>query len=485
MITKAVAIVGRPNVGKSTLFNVLTKSRAALVADRPGVTRDRIYGEATLGSETVLLIDTGGISGEPETDETLENLMAGQSWQATEESDFILFVVDARDGVSNADYEIAKKLRSLNKPLILVVNKIDGCVADVVISDFYSLGLGEPLGIAAAHGRGINLLTEKLIETLGARAEVSPETEEEGEVEDIEEEVEEDITKKSIKIAIIGRPNVGKSTLVNRMLGEDRVVVFDAPGTTRDSIYIPFERQGQQYTIIDTAGVRRRGRIDDFVERFSVVKSLQAIKEADVVIYVADAVEGLTDQDANLLGFVVDVGRALVVTINKWDGLSDYQKDLTKHSMLRKLFFVDYARHRFISALHGSGVGLLFNDVIEAYKSAIKKHSTSTLNRLLEQAVIAHQPPLVNGRRIKLKLAHMGGHLPPKIIIHGNQTASVPNSYKRYLEKFYRDALHLIGTPIQIEFKSSSNPFEGRKNQLTDRQIRKKRRLIRHLKKSR
>lgn len=480
-----VAIVGRPNVGKSTLFNVLTRTRAALVADRPGITRDRIYGEATFGSQTVLLIDTGGISGEPETDQSLENLMAGQAWLATQESDIVLFVVDAKDGVANADYEIAKKLRELNKPIFLVVNKIDGSAVEIVTADFYALGMGDPIAIAAAHGRGINILTEKIVETI--EYDLPPQTVQEHEAlseEQTDEEFEDLLKKKNIRIAIIGRPNVGKSTLVNRMLGEDRVVVFDLPGTTRDSIYIPFERQGQAYTIIDTAGVRRRGRIEDYVERFSVVKSLQAIKEADVVIFVADATEGLTDQDANLLGFVVDVGRALVVTINKWDGLSDYQKEQTKYTLERRLFFVDYARQRFISALHGSGVGLLFNDVIEAYKSAAKKHSTSTVNRLLEQAVFEHQPPLVNGRRIKLKLAHMGGHLPPLIVIHGNQTASVPNSYKRYLEKYYRNALHLVGTPIRIEFKSSHNPFEGKKQApLTPRQRRKRQRLIKHVKK--
>jgi len=484
-VNKVVAIVGRPNVGKSTLFNVLTRTRAALVADRPGITRDRIYGEATFGSQTVLLIDTGGISGEPETDQSLENLMAGQAWLATQESDIVLFVVDAKDGVANADYEIAKKLRELNKPIFLVVNKIDGSAVEIVTADFYALGMGDPIAIAAAHGRGINILTEKIVETI--EYDLPPQTVQEHEAlseEQTDEEFEDLLKKKNIRIAIIGRPNVGKSTLVNRMLGEDRVVVFDLPGTTRDSIYIPFERQGQAYTIIDTAGVRRRGRIEDYVERFSVVKSLQAIKEADVVIFVADATEGLTDQDANLLGFVVDVGRALVVTINKWDGLSDYQKEQTKYTLERRLFFVDYARQRFISALHGSGVGLLFNDVIEAYKSAAKKHSTSTVNRLLEQAVFEHQPPLVNGRRIKLKLAHMGGHLPPLIVIHGNQTASVPNSYKRYLEKYYRNALHLVGTPIRIEFKSSHNPFEGKKQApLTPRQRRKRQRLIKHVKK--
>lgn len=483
MSTKVVAIVGRPNVGKSTLFNVLTKTRSALVADRPGITRDRIYGEARFGEQSAILVDTGGICGESSGEQTLELLMEGQSWQATQESDLIVFMVEAKEGLTPADQEIARKLRTLNKPICLVVNKIDGSMADVVTAEFYGLGLGEPFPIAAAHGRGIHLLTDKLAEMLEA---LSPPIEELQEVETelTQEDENKAQTATDIKIAIIGRPNVGKSTLVNRMLGEERVVVFDLPGTTRDSIYIPFERHDQRYTIIDTAGVRRRGRIEDFVEKFSVIKSLQAIKEADVVIFVADAVEGLTDHDANLLGFVVESGRALVVAINKWDGLSDYQKQCTKQSMLRKLFFVDYARHRFISALHGTGVGLLFQDVIEAYRSATKKHSTSTLNRLLERAVELHQPPLVNGRRIKLKMAHMGGHLPPKIVIHGNQTAAVPNAYKRYLEKFFRESLSLIGTPIQMEFKSSENPFEGRKNSLTDRQIRKKRRLIRHHKKS-
>lgn len=484
MIHKAIAIVGRPNVGKSTLFNVLTKTRSALVADRPGLTRDRIYGEAAIGEQTVLLIDTSGVSGIPESEQTLESLMEGQSWQATQESDLILFVVDAKDGIVNADYDIAKRLRALNKPVFLVMNKIDGRSIEIATADFYSLGLGEPIPIAAAHGRGIAILKEQISQAIGSTTEEVVEAGLDVAEDATQEESEAAIKDRNIRIAIIGRPNVGKSTLVNRILGEERVVVFDQPGTTRDSIYIPFERQGQKYTIIDTAGIRRRGRIDDVVERFSVIKTLQAIKEADVVIFVSDATEGLTDQDANLLGFVVETGRALVVTINKWDGLTEYQKEQAKHSLLRRLAFVDYARQRFISALHGSGVGLLFKDVIEAYTSAIRRHSTSKINKLLEEAVKGHQPPLVNGRRIKLKLAHMGGHLPPIIVVHGNQTSSVPNSYKRYLEKFYREALHLVGTPIRMEFKSSTNPFEGKKpSPLTQSKRRKKERLMRHVKK--
>jgi GTP-binding protein len=466
-----IAIVGRPNVGKSTLFNQLTKSREALVVDLPGVTRDRQYGAGKIGSKPFIVIDTGGVG---VIDSGIDNLMADQSWQAVEDADIILFLVDGRSGLVTADQDVALKLRQKDKPVYLVVNKTDGLNTDIAVSDFYALGIkGEPIPIAASHGRGVTHLIETVLESYP----LPPEED----AEDLREK--ENFAETGIKIAIAGRPNVGKSTLVNRMLGEERVVVFDEPGTTRDSIYIPLERFGTKYTLIDTAGVRRRARISETVEKFSVVKTLKAIDDCHVVILVLDARAGVTDQDLGLLGYILETGRALVVAINKWDGLDMEQKESVKKTLNYRLTFADFATVHYISALHGSGVGNLFDSVHKAYQSATKELSTNELTRVLIKAVALHTPPMVRGRRIKLRYAHAGGHRPPLIIIHGNQTEEVPETYKRYLMNVFRIQLKLEGTPIRIQFKTSTNPYEGKRNPLTPRQEYKRKRLKNFVKK--
>lgn len=431
-----IAIIGQPNVGKSTLFNRLTKTHNALVVDMPGVTRDRHYGEGRMGEKPYIVIDTGGITGD---EEGLDAMMAGQSWQAIIEADVVLFMVDAKFGASPGDHFIAKKLREehADKSVYVVANKTDGLDEQVAIADFYQLSLGDPIAIAASHGRGVRVLIEKVLKPLF----------------DAQEDGEDEPKHKGIKIAIVGRPNVGKSTLVNRMLGEERVVVFDQPGTTRDSIFIPFEREGQEYTIIDTAGVRRRKNIREAVEKFSVVKTLQAIDQSNVVIYLIDGQEGITDKDLSLLGFILEAGRSLVVSVNKWDGLDDDQKTQIKSDFERQLHFVSFAKRFFISALHGTNVGHLFDAVKEAYESATRDLQTSLLTRILEAAVKAHQPPMRQGRRIKLRYAHAGGKLPPLIVIHGTRVSLLPLSYRRYLTNHFRKSLKLIGTPIRFSFK--------------------------------
>lgn len=461
-----IALVGRPNVGKSTLFNRLTRTRDAIVADMPGLTRDRQYGDAKYDDHEFIVIDTGGITGD---EEGIDAYMRDQSLQAVEEANVVLFLVDAHTGVTAADEMLAKHLRTRQKPLMLVVNKIDGQNQDIVMADFYSLGVGAPLGIAASHGRGISRLMDSVFECLSL-PEPEPETEEEA-------------AEKGIKMAIVGRPNVGKSTLVNRMLGEERVIVYDMPGTTRDSVYIPFERQGKRYTIIDTAGVRKRGKVNETVEKFSVIKTLQAVEDANVVVMVLDARENIVEQDLHLLGFVLETGRSLVIAINKWDGMDADSKERIKSELERRLVFVDFAKIHFISAKHGTGVGELYGSIEKAYKSAFTKLSTPYLTKVLEDALADHQPPMAGGRRIKLRYAHMGGSNPPLIVIHGNQTDRVPRSYRRYLENTFRRVMEVEGTPIRIEFKTGSNPFAGRRNKLTPRQEYKKSRMISHHKK--
>ncbi|MCD6039089.1 MAG: der [Gammaproteobacteria bacterium] len=456
-----VAIVGRPNVGKSTLFNCLTSSRAALVSDLPGMTRDRQYGEAHIAHHRFIVIDTGGII---RTKNDLDQLTTAQAFQAIQEADKILFVVDARAGITADDQLIAEQLRCLKKPLFLVANKTESMDLTFAIADLYKFGFGEPYPISAAHKSGINELVNILFtnneEPLNANKE----------------------TDRSIKLALVGRPNVGKSTLTNRMLGEDRVIVFNQPGTTRDSIFIPLERENVRYTLIDTAGLRRRGKVFEATEKFSVVKTLQAIQTANVVLFVMDAREGATDQDLRLLGFILESGKSLVIAINKWDGMTIQERDKARSSIDRRLNFVSFARIHTISALHGSGVGNLFSSINEAYTSATQKLSTPQLTKILRTAVMTHMPPLINGRRIKLSYAHAGGHNPPLIIIHGNQVKSLPSSYTRYLANTFQSRLKLIGTPIQIEFKSGENPYRDKKNVLTEKQRRKKMRLIRHTK---
>jgi GTPase len=435
-----VAIVGRPNVGKSTLFNCLTRTRAALISDFPGTTRDRQYGDVNFEGRRFIIIDTGGI-----TDETdpMGELITQQATQAIEDADKVIFLVDGRAGITPEDRIIAKNLRRTGKAILLVVNKTEGLNSDYSTSDAHELGMGIPLAISSAHGSGVSQLITTLF------PEPNP-------VEAVDQAF-----AGHIKLAIIGRPNVGKSTLTNRMLGEDRVIVHDSPGTTRDSIYIPLERFEHKYILIDTAGVRKRAKVreSEVPEKFSVVKTLQSIKDANVVLYVIDARIGVSEQDMKLLGFVLECGKALVIAINKWDGMTEEAREHAKNSIDRHLDFVRFARVHFISALHGSGVGNLFDSVNEAYECAMRKLSTSQLTKLLEQALETHSPPLVHGRRVKLRYAHPGGHNPPLIIIHGNQVKALPESYKKFLANYFQSRLKLFGTPVFVQFKSSDNPF--------------------------
>ncbi len=483
-----VALVGRPNVGKSTLFNRMTRTRDALVADFPGLTRDRKYGHAKLGEHEFIVIDTGGIDG---SEEGVETKMAEQSLAAIDEADVVLFMVDGRAGLTVSDEAIAQHLRKIEKPAIVVVNKVDGIDAEAASAEFWQLGMDNMYQIAAAHGRGVSALidralnpfAEKLIED--ATGEIEDLTgfadQEEEQLEFSEEEAEAEFKRlqdQPIKLAIIGRPNVGKSTLTNRILGEERVVVYDMPGTTRDSIYIPMERDEREYVLIDTAGVRRRKRINETVEKFSVVKTLKAIEDANVVLLLIDARENISDQDLSLLGFALNAGRSIVLAVNKWDGLDTDVKEHVKKELDRRLGFVDFARIHFISALHGTGVGHLFESVQEAYKSATTRVGTSVLTRIMKMATDDHQPPLIRGRRVKLKYAHAGGYNPPIVVIHGNQVNELPASYKRYLMNYYRRSLEIMGTPIRIQFQSSENPFEKKGSKEAVYQDRNRKRVL-------
>ncbi|RUR12822.1 ribosome biogenesis GTPase Der [Legionella sp. km772] len=456
-----IALVGRPNVGKSTLFNRITKTQDALVADFPGLTRDRQYGDAHYENKTFIVVDTGGIGVD---DIAVDSLMSKQSTVALQEADVVLFIVDGRSGLTGIDENIAGNLRKLGKKVHLVVNKTENMDDDIACSDFQSLGIIEMHSISAAHGTGISSLLEQILAPFSGQ---------------LEEPLQEDV----IKIAFAGRPNVGKSTLINRILGEERVVVYDMPGTTRDSISIPFQRDEQNYVLIDTAGVRRKSRIDEKIEKFSVIKTLQAIKEAHVCLQVLDAKEGVTDQDMNLLGFIIESGKALVIALNKWDGLDEEHKEHIKSEIERRLHFASFAKIRFISALHGSGVGSLFKDINEAYTSATQSFSTPRLTRLLQDISTKHTPPCVNGRRIKLRYAHIGGHNPPVIVIHGNQLNDLPENYRRYLNNEFIKHLGLIGTPLKLEFRGGDNPFAHKKKKLSQRQVNKKRRLMSYVKK--
>ncbi len=478
-----IAIVGRPNVGKSTLFNRLTRSRQAIVADEPGVTRDRLYGEGKLGIEPgvepYIVIDTGGIGAEDNAHDRLDKASESiieqteqQARQAAEEADCLLFIVDAHAGLMPDDEAMAHYLRCLKKPVYLVVNKIDGLPSDTACTEFYAMGLGEPHPISASHGHGITTLITSILEN------VKDSNSEAFSLDSLPEELHP-----GIRVGIIGRPNVGKSTLVNRILDEERVLVADMPGTTRDSIFIPFEKHDQQYTLIDTAGVRRRGRITDTVEKFSVVKTLQAIEKSQVCVFLVDSIEGVTDQDLHLIRFIIDAGKALVIGINKWDGLGGVEKNKIRESIKWRLDFAYFASIHFLSALRGTGVNALFKSIRQAYESATKSLSTPILTRILEAAVEAHETPMINGRRIKLRYAHPGGHNPPLIVIHGNQTTKLPDSYRRYLINTFREALKLSGTPIRLELKNSENPHAGKKNLLTPRQERKRKRLMKFYKK--
>ena len=479
-----VALVGRPNVGKSTLFNRLTRTRDALVADFPGLTRDRKYGRAFLAGYEFIVVDTGGIDG---TEEGIETKMAEQSLAAIEEADVVLFMVDARAGLTAADEALAKHLRTRDKTTFLVANKVDGVDADSACAEFWGLGIGNVYQMAAAQGRGV---TSMIDEALAPYAEAMG-IERDKELQDpekireyTEEEAEEEqkrLQELPIKLAIIGKPNVGKSTLTNRVLGEDRVVVYDEPGTTRDSIYIPMERDGREYIIIDTAGVRRRTKVNLAVEKFSVIKTLKAIEDANVVLLVIDAREGISEQDLGLLGFVLNAGKALVISVNKWDGMDNDAREWVKSELDRRLGFIDFARIHFISALHGTGVGHIFESVEEAYDSATSRVTTSKLTRIMQMSQDDHQPPMINGRRVKLKYAHAGGYNPPIVVVHGNQVSKLPDSYKRYMMNYFRRSLQIVGTPIQLRFHESSNPFEGKKEKLTLSQERRRKRALSHI----
>jgi GTP-binding protein len=462
-----IALIGRPNVGKSTLFNRLTRSRDALVADYPGLTRDRKYGFGKLGPIPYIVIDTGGVAG---GEEGIEEAMVEQTIRALQEADVAVIMVDGRSGLTAADEHVAELARKNAKKTWLAVNKSEGLDEAIANGEFHKLGMGEPIAVSAAHGDRVSAMMDAILEPFDDR-----------EAEEAEDDVVEE--DRELRIAVIGRPNVGKSTLANRMLGEDRLVVFDQPGTTRDSVYVPFERNDRKYVLIDTAGIRRKARVHEAIEKFSIVKALQAIEQAEVVIAVLDAQEGVTEQDVSLLGLVMERGRALVVVTNKWDGLSSDQRKKVRDDLERRLPFLDFAERITISALHGTAVGDLLPAVERAFNAAMRNMSTTELTRELEAAVIAHPPPLVRGRRIKLRYAHQGGRNPPVIVIHGNQTDKVPEAFRRYLINSFRKVFKLKGTPVRLAFRTGKNPFEGRRNVLTPRQERKRKRLMKRVKK--
>jgi len=447
-----LVLVGRPNVGKSTLFNRLTKTRDALVHDLPGLTRDRHYGHGRIGSKPYLVVDTGGF--EPVAESGILAEMAKQTMQAVAEGDAVIFLVDGRAGVTPQDMIIAEKLRRSGRPVLLAVNKTEGMNAGVVTAEFHELGLGQPVAVSGAHGEGVRELIELVMEPFP----------------DASEDAAED---QHPKIAIVGRPNVGKSTLVNTFVGEERVIAFDQPGTTRDSIYVDFERNGKPYTLIDTAGVRRKGRVTEAIEKFSVIKTLQAIENFSMVVLVLDAQQEISDQDAHLAGFVLEAGRALVVAVNKWDGMDSYDREQIKRELTRRMEFLSFARFHFISALRAQGITEVLKSVDEAYAAAMAKLATPRLTRVLLDAVAQHTPPKSGLFRPKPKYAHQGGSNPPIIIIHGNHLEGISNSYKRYLENIFRTTFNLQGTPLRVEFKSGHNPFEARDvKPLTPRQER-------------
>ncbi|QNK01140.1 ribosome biogenesis GTPase Der [Dyella telluris] len=459
-----VALVGRPNVGKSTLFNALTRSRDALVADMPGVTRDRHYGVCRTGTRPFVVVDTGGLSGD---EEGLDGLTAQQVRLAIEEASVLVFVVDARDGLLPQDRTILDELRRSGKPIIAGVNKTDGLDLQNAMAEFAVFGIANTLPLSAAHNRGTEDLVASALTLLP---------------EDEHEEVEA-VDPDSIRVAIVGRPNAGKSTLINRLLGEDRLIVSNVAGTTRDPIKVSLERDGRKYTLIDTAGVRRKARVEEAVEKFSVIKTLQSMAAAQVVVVMIDARENLADQDLTLIGHAVDEGRALVIAVNKWDGMDSYQREQCQKALERRLQFVDWAKNVFISALHGSGLRELMKSVVRAHHAATKELGSSELTKTLERAYESYQPPLVRGHAPKLRFAHPGGTNPPTIVIHGSRTKHIAPAYRRYLENFFRKRYRLEGTPVRIEFRDGENPYAGKKNVLTEGQMRKRQRMIREMKK--
>jgi len=457
-----ISLVGRPNVGKSTLFNRLSNSRQALVSDFEGLTRDRQYATIKLDDETKCsIIDTGGLTNE---DSLIDTGIHRQVLSALAESDVIFFIVSNKDGVTSLDLDISSQLRKLRKKIILVCNKAEG-LNQVTAAEFFELGLGEPVLISAEHNQGISELIEVTMPFL-------PQSFKNNKTE-----------VKGVAVAILGRPNVGKSTLINRILGEERVLAIDAPGTTRDTIFIPFEHKGEQFTLIDTAGIRRKRSVNEQIEKFSIVKAIEALEESHIVILVLDAHEGVTDQDATLLGMIAEKGRALLIVINKWDGLDNYQKREVKRKLDVKLSFVSYASVHYISALHGSGVGKLFTPIRKSFQNAGAKFSTSSLNKILEQANKKHQAPAVRGIRPKIKYVHQSDVFPPKLTMYGNHLQRIPMAYEKFLKNFFIESLKLSNTPIKLEFKSGDNPFKDKKNKLSARQIQKRKRLIKFVKK--
>jgi GTPase len=446
-----VALVGRPNVGKSTLFNALTGTRDALVADIPGLTRDRKYGYGESAPHRFIVIDTGGLV---ETPRGLTELMARQTGRAIEEADRVVFLVDGRSGLDPADRFVADVLRRSGKPVTVAVNKSEDRDPALVAADFHGFGFGEPVAISAAHRQGIGELTERVLAGLPPAPEAGGDE------------------AREIRVCVVGRPNVGKSTLINRLVGEERVITFDEPGTTRDAVHVPFERDGVGYVLIDTAGVRRRARVEEELEKWSVIKTLQAIDDAHVVIGVLDAHENVAEQDATLLGIVADRGRALVIAVNKWDHVEPQQRGTIREQVASRLRFLDFAPVLTISALHGSGVGTLLDAVRAAHAAAMREMPTPDLTRVMEAAIRQHQPPLVRGRRIRLRYAHQGGRNPPVIVVHGAQAERTPEDYRRYLANCFREAFKLQGTPVRVDLRSESNPFAGRRDKLTPRQRR-------------
>ena len=462
-----VVILGRPNVGKSTLFNRLAQRKIAIVDDTPGVTRDRKETQARIAGRDVTLVDTAGLEEAPP--DTVAGRMRSSAEAALRAADLVLFVVDGREGASALDDEILAWLRKLARPTVLVINKIDGTHEEAVRAEFARYGFSEMLAVSAAHRQGIDDLHEEILERIP----------EEGSGEELDNDPDR------LRVAFVGRPNVGKSTLVNRLLGEERMIASEVPGTTRDSIAADLERDGRLYRLIDTAGIRRKGRVEEAVEKFSVVKTLQAIERCQVAVLMLDATEGVTDQDATVLGAVLDAGRALVIGVNKWDGLSTYQREQAEALLARKLSFVPWAEAIRISAKHGSGLRELFRAIHRAHASAIRSFGTSEVNKALEIAVETNPPPSVRGHAAKLRYVHPGGENPPTFVVHGTRLKELPDSYKRYLENFFRKRFKLVGTPVRMLFREGANPYEGKKNELTDRQVARKRRLMRHVKRGR
>ncbi|MEO7066904.1 MAG: ribosome biogenesis GTPase Der [Rhodanobacter sp.] len=458
-----VALVGRPNVGKSTLFNILTRSRDALVADLPGVTRDRHYGVCRAGDRPFVVVDTGGLSG---VDEAMDVLTAKQVRLAIEEAHVLVFVVDAREGLLPQDYVILNELRRSGKPIIAAVNKTDGLDEEQVLAEFSVFGVSTMLPLSAAHNRG----TAGLVDVVLPLLPTDDESSDEGEGE-----------TGSIRVAILGRPNAGKSTLINRLLGEDRLIVSDVAGTTRDPIRVHLERDGKKYTLIDTAGIRRKARVEEAVEKFSVIKTLQSVSAAQVVVVLIDARENLAEQDLTLIGYAMDAGRALVIAVNKWDGLDQYQRDECLRALDRRLVFVHWAKQVYISALHGSGLSELMQSVVRAHTAATRVLTSSDLTKTLELAYEGYQPPLVHGHAPKLRFAHPGGNNPPTIVIHGTRTKNIAPAYQRYLENFFRKRYKLEGTPVRITFREGENPYAGRKKVMTKEQEQKARRRVSEL----